>query len=453
MAFTQEQRSIVEEYMSDNDIPGAAVALVRDGEIITEGGFGVADVSARRPATEHTVWPICSLTKSLTGTAVMQLSERGRLLLDEPVQTYLPAFRLKDEAARMFLRHSSGMGRTGHQDQLREAPVNPYPTRASLVRALKGVGLQSPPDACWSYSNEGYAVLGHLIETISGTPLEEYFQREVFDRAGMGDSFVRFADWRAAADRAYPYARGDVGPFDSGERHDDYVVTRLPEDYQTFLSTGGVASSAHDLAKYQLAAMDYDRSPLLSGGSLDQMHSPSFQYGDTGWGYGFGWQVFWARGQRVVGHGGGLPGISNYSLMFPARRTGAVVLTNRGARTAFLLAERLMGTMLGTALFRDSQNDPLPFRSRHPSPSGETLDEYAGSYAFNEVAAEVSPWEMGLSIRLPGRRDAPDQAILTVAVAPDTFLDRNLASVIHFVRGAGGRVRQMLHGGYAYRAE
>ena len=118
MGFTPEQESIVTEFIGENDIPGAAVAIVRDNEIIAEGGFGVADVAKESPATEHTIWPICSITKAFTGVSAMRLVESGKLALDEPVQTYLPGFRVRDEAAsrrmttRLFLRHNSGLGRT-----------------------------------------------------------------------------------------------------------------------------------------------------------------------------------------------------------------------------------------------------------------------------------------------------------------------------------------------------
>ncbi|MEE8362753.1 MAG: serine hydrolase domain-containing protein [Dehalococcoidia bacterium] len=455
MPFTDDQRTIIEAFTSEHDIPGAAVALVSEGRIVAEGGFGLADVAQERPATEHTVWPICSVTKSFTGVAAMQLVERGDLLLDEPVQTYLPHFRVKDEdasrkmTARLFLRHNSGMGRTGHQDRLREEAVNPYPTRAALVAGLDTVELQSAPSVAFSYCNEGYATVGHMVETISGIPLEDYFRERIFDRVGMGRSVVHFVDWRAADDRTYPYAKGDVGPFDSGERHGGFVVIRLPDDYQTFLSTGGIASTAHDLALYQAATMDYESSPLLNAGSLDQMHSVQFQFGDTGWGYGFGYWVFWAGSTKVIGHSGGLPGISTYSMMIPAEKKGVVVLTNRGDRRAFFLAEQLMGTLRGP-VWRSSTSDPLPFETHYPKPNDATLAEYEGTYRFRNGEATVTVGNGGVTIFTPSRLDGPDQTLVTTQVGPDSFMTRNLGLSIPFVRDDSGRVIRFLNGGYAY---
>jgi CubicO group peptidase (beta-lactamase class C family) len=458
--LTSRQSDLIQSFMSTHNIPGVAAAVVADGEIVAEGGVGVADIGRENPATERTRWPICSLTKAFTGVAAMQLVERGRLRLDEPVTSYIPGFRTADRAAsdlmttRMFLRHNSGMGRAGYQDRLRESKTgNPYPTRESLVAALHDAPLQSAPGACWSYCNEGYVVAGRTVELLSGKPLERVFQEEIFARAGMADSAVRFADWRAAGDRMAPYGEGDMGAYDSGERHGGgEVVARLPEDYQTFLSTGGISSTAHDLALFQLACMDYAGSPLLTGGSLDHQQSVQFAYGDTGWGYGFGWQVFWSGGTRVVGHAGGLPGVSTYSLMVPGERIGAVVLANRGDRKMMLLAEELVGELRGKPLWRDSIDEPLPFRTEFAMPvtGAGSAAELSGEYAHKSGTARVSGDGDGLRVHVPGNRGGADQEISLVAVSADTFLEPTSAQVLHFVRDDAGAVARMLDGGYAY---
>ena len=459
--FTSEQRTIIADFMEEGDIPGIAASMVRDGSIIAEEGFGVADVAKQRPATEHTVWPICSVTKSFTGVLAMQLVEQGKLALDEPVRTYLPIFRVKDETAgrlmttRLFLRHNSGMGRTGHQDRTREEEVNPYPTRASLVEALETAVLQSAPGECFSYCNEGFATVGHTIETLAEISLEAYFTTKIFQPVGMVDSSVRFMDWKTAKDRTYAYSRGDAGAFDSGERHDEYTVTRLNDDYQTFLSTGGIVSSAHDLALYQIATMGYEGSSLgLTAGSLDHMQSVQYPFGDTGWGYGFGYWVFWSGGIKVIGHSGGLPGISTYSMMIPSEKTGVVVLTNRGDRRAFFLAERLMNTVRGQ-VWRSKPDEPLPFKTRYPKPSASDLAEYEGTYEFRNGLAIVEAGDGGVVVKTPNRwtseLDAPLQTIVTTQVGPDSFMSRDQGMSIPFLRDESGRIDRFLNGGYAYQ--
>jgi len=459
MSFTTEQNALIADFMEQHDIPGIAVAIVQNGDILTEGGFGLADIGAGKPVTEHTLWPICSITKSFTGVAAMQLVESGKLNLDSPVSDYLPNFRVFDEDAsrlmttRLFLRHNSGLGRTGHQDRTREEALNPYPTRESLVSALDSAKLQSRPGQCFSYCNEGYATVGHLIETLADMPLEDYFIQKIFEPVGMSNSCVRFMDWKQGQDRTYAYSKTEGDAFDTGERHDGYTCNRLNDDYQTFLSTGGIVSTVHDLALYQITTMSYIDSPLgLATGSLDHMQSVQFPFGDTGWGYGFGYWIFWSGETKVIGHAGGLPGISTYSLMIPGERTGVVVLTNRGDRRAFFLAESLLNDLRGT-LWRESRTDPLPFRSRYPSPSTSELSEWTGTYHFRQGPAHVEAGDGGVIIHTPSKLDGPPVTIVTKQVGPDSFMSLDQGMAIPFARDDQGRVIRFLNGGYAYERE
>ena len=176
----------------------------------------------------------------------------------------------------------------------------------------------------------------------------------------MARTVPQFASWREDADRAVLYAGENIGPYGSGEQHRGYQVVELVGDYQTFLSTGGIASTAHDLALYQLASMNYHHSTLnLSGNALRHMQSMQHGFGDSGWGYGLGYWVMPTEHGFAVGHSGGLPGVSTYSLMVPEELTGAVVLTNRSDIKAMGLAEALLNDLRG-ALWRTQLQDPLP---------------------------------------------------------------------------------------------
>ncbi len=454
--LTDAQRALVERFATEHDVPGIAIAIVGGGTLVAAGGHGTADLARGAPVTARTVWPIASLTKSFAALAAMQQVEAGRVDLDAPVTDVLPWLRVcaPDVAPSLTLRrlltHGGGLGRTGHQDRTREEVPNPYPTRRALLEALGEARLQSAPGAVYSYSNEGYAIVGHVVETLAGKPLEAVLREDVLARTGMADSDVTFARWREASDRAVPYAGEGAGPFDSGERHDGRVVVRLVEDYQTFLSTGGVVSTAADLARYQVATMDYGGGALgLSAGGLDAMHAVQRPYGDTGWGYGLGWQVMWSGATRVIGHSGGLPGVSNYQLLVPAEGAGVVVLTNRGDRKAFTLAEQLIATVRGP-LWRARPDGPLPFTTRHRDTD---LGEYAGTYRFRKGPADVVVDGDLLVLRTPSRYDGPDQTLRLRAVAPDRFLGIAEGSAVSFVRDAAGRIVRFVHTGYAYERE
>ena len=148
--FSPEQVDIIESIREKDGIPGVAAAIVKNGEIVAADGFGYRNRDAELPMTAHTVSPLCSLTKSFTGVAVMQLVDSGKLWLDEPIVSYLPNFRVADAEAsrkitpRILLCHKSGMGRTGHQSRMFTEP-RPYKDRGELVSQLAEVELQTPP--------------------------------------------------------------------------------------------------------------------------------------------------------------------------------------------------------------------------------------------------------------------------------------------------------------------
>jgi len=440
------------DHMHEYDIPGVALAVVRDGEVIHEDGIGLANVATSHPAGPRTAWPICSLTKSMTCTAVMQLVEQGLVDITRPVETYLPSWRVKDRDAgpqitvKMLMHHGSGLGRVGFQDRVRQESVNPYPTRESLMEAITTADLQSEPGRFWAYSNEGFATLGHLVETVSGIPLEEYFLTRIFEPLRMTDTRVHFADWRSASDRVVNYIRTELGEKPDGDTHGQYQPGFLPEDYQTYLSTGGIVSTAHDLALYQAAAMNYDDSPVLGRDALEQTQSAAFQYGDTGWGYGFGWSIFWSGDTRVVGHAGGMVGLNTFSLFVPSEQLGVVVVTNRSEAGAFQLAEKLVGEVRGTSLWRDSVEDPLPFESAYVAAADESPTAFDGDYAHGNVVVRVKGIDGGMKFKLlrDGAEEFEDTA---TRVGPESFLSRKAAHILQFVLDEDGRAQIKLEGG------
>ena len=440
--FSPEQVDIIESIREKDGIPGVAAAIVKDGEIVAAGGFGYRNRDAELPMTAQTVSPLCSLTKSFTGVAVMQLVDSGKLWLDEPVASYLPNFRVADAEAsrkitpRILLCHKSGMGRTGHQGRMFTEP-RPYQDRGELVSQLAEVQLQTPPNVAYSYCNEGYVTLGYLVETVSGISLEDYFQSRIFDAVGMKRTYPRFSQWQSEMNRSHGYVKKDG----------TYEETQFPENYSIYLSTGGICSTAYDYANYLIASMDYANSPLLSLGSLDTMQTVSMPYGDTGWGYGLGWEIIGNAGRKVVSHSGGLPGIATRALIIPSEQLGVVVLTNLSGWGARQIANQLTNSVLGKPLLRPTYEDPLPVKTRHPLPSTDTLAQYVGTYTWVYWANEEAQITIEMDRDKLTVQYADGEAIPLIAIGSDIFMDPHGGPrPIHFVRGAEGNVTSLLSG-------
>lgn len=449
MTFTNEQQVIIKAAMETGDIPGLSVALVNDGEMIASGGFGFRNREQQHPMTGDTISSIASLTKSFTAVGIMMLVEEGKLALDEPVQSYLPDFRVADAAAsriitpRMLLAHKSGMGRTGHQTPVFTQPVAPYRDRADLVSRLGEVTLQTAPNVAWSYCNEGYVTLGLLIETLAGIPLEQYFTERIFQPLGLEQTHAGFGPWKKAENGTTGYRWTPDG----------LATAWLPDEYSIYLSTGGIVSTSPDLARYQIASMDYRGNPLLSAGSLEQMQTISMPFGDSGWGYGLGWWVRWHAGRKVVAHSGGQAGVATYSLMLPAQRSGVVVIANLGGAKVANLAEQLAGTLLGEPLYRESIEDPLPIRTNWRQPDASERSGLCGRFSFGQnslTIGESGGLLTGLSL---SPEERPEPASKLMAIGPDLFMSVSDASLVQFVPGDGGNQDRLLTGGNMYSRE
>lgn len=445
MSFTSEQIEIVEDFMAAGGVPGVAVALVQGGEIVAAGGFGVRSRETNLPMTASTVSPIASLTKSFTGVATMMLVEQGKLALDEPVQSWLPEFRVADADAsrkmtpRMFLCHKSGIGRTGHQNAMWTGP-SPYRDRADLIDRLKSVELQTQPNEAWSYCNEGFLTVGHLIETQSGIPMHEFFDKLIFEPLGLSNTHANFLPWKQSDNGTTGYIKNDDG----------YETAWLPDDYTIYLTTGGIVSTAEDLARYQIHAMNPANHPLLSAGALEQTQTISMPHGDSGYGYGLGWSIAWNGATKVVEHGGGLAGVSTYSMMVPAERIGAVVITNLSGAGASNLAEMLIGTLRDEPLHRASLDDSLPVRTRAQQPNPAEREAFLGVFAFGPATVTISDAnELTAQPFTPEFPDMPSTGL--ICVGHNRFLTLRDGNPITFLANEQGTIDRLLSGGNLFR--
>src|SRR5947209_7176403 len=181
-----EQR--IEQGMQKGHVPGLALAIVKDQEVIYARGFGVTSVEdGGLPVTPQTLFRIGSTTKPLTGTAVMRLVEAGQIDLDRPVRDRLDWFALSEPGAervtlRMLMSHTAGLPTAAEHVGARE----PGGLEAYLRREIASLPLVAPPGRVWSYSNPGISLVGHLAEVAAGKPYAELMRELVFDPLEMG---------------------------------------------------------------------------------------------------------------------------------------------------------------------------------------------------------------------------------------------------------------------------
>lgn len=318
--------AFIQERMDSLNIPGAALAIVREGEIVHLAGYGVAN-SVDDPVTPQTPFLLASLSKPVTAVAVMQLVEAGQIDLDAPIQQYLPWF-LPDTpiTVRQLLHQTSGLDET--QGYRRNLEPDAPEALAASIRRLADTELNNQPGAAFEYSNSNYDILGLLIETVTGQPYADYIQANIFAPLEMNNSFTALDTARAAgmSSAFYPF-------FGRQTNFDGWMpYTRAVQP------SAGLIGSAEDMAHFVLAQLQngrYQSTQLLSPANMAALHTPDPATGPDVQ-YAMGWAVWPFADAALPGdetptalsHGGEWLGFSNLILLMPAHDLGVVLLMN-----------------------------------------------------------------------------------------------------------------------------
>ncbi|MDA3648998.1 beta-lactamase family protein [Saccharopolyspora indica] len=320
----------VEEYLRSTGLPGAAVTVTRGTEVLRTAGYGRTPDG--EPITERTPMAVASVSKSFTALAVLQLAESGRVELDGPVRAHLPEFRLADPRAdritvRQLLDQTSGLS-----DSTVHPFTRPQPgSLAEAVASMRSATLVAEPGERWEYHNPNYQVAARLVEVVSGLPFDDYLQRHVFEPLGMADS--RAID---TADELPPSARGHLMVLGG--------AIAVPEPPAFGGGSGGVLSSAHDMAAWLIAQNNPGR--IASEAAITETHTPSPASGS----YALGWSVgTTASGERVISHSGDLFTSTAYQALLPDSGYGIAVMANTGLAhgDAAALADELIALVTG----------------------------------------------------------------------------------------------------------
>ena len=298
--------SAVEAQMTKHALPGVALAVIEDGQIVYLNGYGTAGDGRRMTAQTQMI--IGSQSKSFTALAIAQLAEQGKLDLAAPVQTYIPWFRVADETASSqitldhLLHHTSGLSDSGF-----DVVLPPETTSEQAVRTLAQARLTAPLGTQHQYFNLGYSVLSYIIEIVSGQRYAEYIQIHIFDPLGMTSSS---AEPFPPAGLAQGYSRLFGFPMPMDEAFPVYGV-----------GDGYIVSTAEDMARYALAVMD-GGAGLVSPGMMERILTPGLGS------YGMGWVIV-DGGQKII-HGGANQTFRTDVNIYPSRRRAFILLDNEG---------------------------------------------------------------------------------------------------------------------------
>jgi CubicO group peptidase (beta-lactamase class C family) len=396
--------------LAREEIPGAAVSIVRDGKVLTQRGFGLADTGItgghpRAVDPQRTIFRMGSVSKTVVATAVMQLVQSGQVDLDRPVTDYtdveLPAPFGTPVTLRHLLTHTAGF---------EEAYANMF-LAAGTPAPLRETVTAAPPEQIYepgtspAYSNYSYALAAYVVEYVTGRDAAEYLQKEVLQASGMSTaSFAQPLPEHPNAELAQVYP---------GRHHEP-----IPFELVGPWPPGSLSASAADMGAFMLAQLDTDGSALLDRPTLALMHSPALgedQLGGLAAGprMALGFFEEDRNGHRILGHSGDLIHSHAALQLYPDHATGIfIALNGSGTRPD-------SAAILRSAMLEGFADRYFPFPGTAPQPldsAAEHAGAVAGTYGLSRTAQStfMRAYSMLASIQV-----SADAGTLTIPLLRD----------------------------------
>jgi CubicO group peptidase (beta-lactamase class C family) len=411
--------------------PSIAAAVLRDGEVIWESAVGIADVETGVEATPDTQYRVGSITKTFTAVAIMQLRDAGKLDLEDTLDKHVESAAHKP-AIRRLLSHASGLQRETQDDSwltLRFAPAD------ELLETLAKAEMVLPSGARFHYSNLAYALLGIVVERVSGMPYMDYVREHLFEPVGLT---------RLSFEPEPPAANGYIG-----QPYVDGVWNAVAVETGAWASAGQLWGTVGDLCRWGAFLADPDES-VLAKKSAEEMRTVQVIWDHERWLAGYGLGLILRRdGERILaGHTGSMPGFIASLFFSPGEKVVAAALTNES---------RALIVDLGLSLARTTAKEwpvaPETWRIGEPPP--EDVVPLLGPW-FIESSQVVLAWREGrLEARSPTDADWEPPAIFERETDDRwrTISGPEQGEALRIERGDDGAVTRLVWAGYPVTRE
>ena len=437
-------------FVRENRLYGATAGVVHGDQLAWSGGAGFADIAASRPAGRDLLYRVASITKTFTGTAIMQLRDAGKLDLDDPVVKWVP--ELADSATpetiggvtiRRLLSHESGLVSEPPGTDFMATQPSYQGVAVHTLERVSEIFTAVPPNTQLKYCNLGYQLLGEIVSRLSETPYPQYVAEQILAPLGMASTGFEPLAPELASRCAVGY---------SGRAFSDELA--VAPSMPPLWAEGGLWSTVSDLARwlsFQLAAHPevtadggQAESPVLAAATRREMHKPRY-LSDEEWSsaYGISWYAVRKDDVTWVQHSGRLPGFESNACFDRASRVGAIVLVNGSADVPSM-------AMSLAARARELANAAAP-RLTAPAPTPADLRPLLGLYAPPDMSFLLRvEWRDGKLAIVEG--SGPGETLLVERGSePGSFVVaqgfRQSGEPVVFQRRADGAVTSMLIGG------
>jgi len=315
-SIEQQIDAYLAEKVSVDGIPGLAVAVVHDGAVIFNRAYGVRKLGKGEKLTPDHIFHFASVSKPFVATAVVQLAEKGKLKLDDPVVKHLPYFRLADEryseiTIRQMLNHTAGMPDV--EDYEWDKPQFDKGAAERYVRSMSSEKLLWAPGTDWKYSNMAFDVLGDLIAKVSGLSFEEYMRINILEPIGMVNS-------------SFIYPKIDKKLRTTGHTGDPARISAIYPYNRRHAPSSTLNSSVAEMTRWMLVNLNWgelDGRRILRDESYDLLWTATTDHD-----IGLGWFIYEEAGIWEVSHGGSDLGFRSYIMLSPDEGIGIVMASN-----------------------------------------------------------------------------------------------------------------------------
>jgi CubicO group peptidase (beta-lactamase class C family) len=328
------------------DVPGLALAIVKDGQVVYAKGYGVRRLGEAAPVTTRTLFGIASNTKAFTAASIATLVDEGKVDWNGPVVKYLPEFRLADPfvtsqlMVRDLLSHRTGLG-------LGEGDLTFFPdtnfSRQQVLEAARALRPATSLRSSYAYNNLAFVVASQLAARVAGQTWDDLVRQRIFVPLGMTATVTTGAGVKPGDDAAVPHSRG--------WRLEGPLRPLVPTIDDAWAGAAGIRSNVEDLSKWVRLQLNHGALPdgtrVFSAAAQAQMWSlqvatpigapkPGLERATPQFaGYGMGWGLRDYAGHKVVSHGGALTGMVSTVQLIPDQHLGIVVLTNQEESGAY----------------------------------------------------------------------------------------------------------------------
>lgn len=355
---------IIDEQMAEYSIPGVAIAIVQDGEIVLSKGYGVIENGSDDPVDpEVTIFDVGSVSKLFTSTAVMQHVETGTLDLDTDLNSYMsdvqiPATYDEPITLRHVLTHTPGFDERMFLGMIAPGPDEIQPLDENLNEHMPP--RIRPPGEINQYSNTGMALAGHVVEEVSGETFSEYIENHIFAPLGMERS-------------TYGYPAELVPDMATGHEATPGPATPMEIWHLNDRPAGGLRTTVTDIARFMIAHLD-EGGEILSPETVELMHQTQFRASDGISGSAIGFIEHQAGDRRGIHHGGQWIGFSSLLYLLPEENAGIFVAANHGSAiyTQYVLIEALLDEYFPASV--ETVEEP-----------GSVTGSVEGTYRWNRV--------------------------------------------------------------------